>query len=919
MAQPKGGGIRALATSLTVVVGPCAVGDVIHVPGDTATVADAVELASEGDVIQLAPGVHTLPRSLAFGPESITLRGDPDAPHVTVLVPERTFTPCSLSAWLAPTDSLRIEGLTLRGLIQTSIVGGRLELHAVDLESDTRFELLPAFFGSQTVIEADDLVVAPGDAGWTGIGTGALFNLSYGALAITGADVDGLLSPLLDAQSSFVGMTSSTVRNLSAFEPIACSSGVLLVADTEWSAWTSPTSVRATESAVLMDGLVATALVGPLEFAGPFVSIANSTFQACGTFTGEAGVASIASNVLSIRGSSFLGNGPMDVGPGALLLSGAGSLVDCTFEANQTFGRGTLRVAGTFDVVGCEFIGNAAGDGGAGISATSGSLQIEHCGFYGNQCNDGVPGGGSFGGAGGALALDGCNAKIRDSSFRLNRAIATISKLARGGAIAAKGCDLTVERCRFDSNRALGEEPVGAAIGRGGAIHLDAVVAAVTDCAFLENEAKDEGGAVFASASSLLLMRVSANANVAGGPGGAIHVSGGTTTVADAILIDNLSGAATFPPGTKGGGVSGGGTILTSHICGNEPVDVAGMWEVDSSSVVGCNVVHVPSDAPTIQAGVDLATDGTVVLVGDGDFEEGVLIAGKSIVLASAGGLDATTIDGSSADGAVLAIVGPEASGTLVHGFTIRGGEVGQEYAPGLRGGGGVFVDGSSPAIRRCLIEANYAPVGGGVFARDSGLSLEDCTIRTNGSNGNGGGVHAMGGAVTVLRGLVTGNAAFGRGGGLHFLDGAPVVAETVCIDNSALLEGGGIASAFTAPFPTGEAAHVEASVIDDNKAASGGGIWIEPDNAPLDLIATRVCGNVGTQIAGDYTDFGDNALCACLGDLDANAVVGASDLMVLLGAWGPCLNCAPDLDADDDVDANDMALLISVWGPCDG
>jgi len=67
------------------------------------------------------------------------------------------------------------------------------------------------------------------------------------------------------------------------------------------------------------------------------------------------------------------------------------------------------------------------------------------------------------------------------------------------------------------------------------------------------------------------------------------------------------------------------------------------------------------------------------------------------------------------------------------------------------------------------------------------------------------------------------------------------------------------------------------------------------------------------------YTDYGDNALCACLGDLDANATVGASDLMILLGSWGPCLNCAPDLDSDDDVDANDMALMISVWGACDG
>ena len=35
-------------------------------------------------------------------------------------------------------------------------------------------------------------------------------------------------------------------------------------------------------------------------------------------------------------------------------------------------------------------------------------------------------------------ALDGCNTEIRDSSFQLNRTIATVSKFARGGAIAAQ-------------------------------------------------------------------------------------------------------------------------------------------------------------------------------------------------------------------------------------------------------------------------------------------------------------------------------------------------------------------------------------------------------------------------------------------------------------------------------------------------
>jgi len=54
-----------------------------------------------------------------------------------------------------------------------------------------------------------------------------------------------------------------------------------------------------------------------------------------------------------------------------------------------------------------------------------------------------------------------------------------------------------------------------------------------------------------------------------------------------------------------------------------------------------------------------------------------------------------------------------------------------------------------------------------------------------------------------------------------------------------------------------------------------------------------------------------------CPIDLDGNGAVGAFDLAILLGAWGPNPGHAADLNGDGDVDARDLAILLGTWGPC--
>ncbi len=52
--------------------------------------------------------------------------------------------------------------------------------------------------------------------------------------------------------------------------------------------------------------------------------------------------------------------------------------------------------------------------------------------------------------------------------------------------------------------------------------------------------------------------------------------------------------------------------------------------------------------------------------------------------------------------------------------------------------------------------------------------------------------------------------------------------------------------------------------------------------------------------------------------DLDGDGIVGAADLALLLGAWGPCPvppTCPGDLDGDGSVGAGDLAIMLGSWG----
>ena len=72
---------------------------------------------------------------------------------------------------------------------------------------------------------------------------------------------------------------------------------------------------------------------------------------------------------------------------------------------------------------------------------------------------------------------------------------------------------------------------------------------------------------------------------------------------------------------------------------------------------------------------------------------------------------------------------------------------------------------------------------------------------------------------------------------------------------------------------------------------------------------------------SGDSDDINGDGVpdeCQIIGDIDGDGAVGTPDLLLLLGAWGTCgdcANCPADLNGDCLVNGADLIILIGNWG----
>jgi hypothetical protein len=139
----------------------------------------------------------------------------------------------------------------------------------------------------------------------------------------------------------------------------------------------------------------------------------------------------------------------------------------------------------------------------------------------------------------------------------------------------------------------------------------------------------------------------------------------------------------------------------------------------------GGTIRHVPTDYPTIQAGIDACAPGDTVLVGPGDYYENIDFFAHTITVASQyllthdpGMIDVTHVFPMVASAPLVTIAGGQGRDAILCGFTIA-------YGIGLHGHG-VCCLGTSPTITHNRITSCCAGNdGGGIYVEYGGPLIE--------------------------------------------------------------------------------------------------------------------------------------------------------------------------------------------------
>ncbi len=199
--------------------------------------------------------------------------------------------------------------------------------------------------------------------------------------------------------------------------------------------------------------------------------------------------------------------------------------------------------------------------------------------------------------------------------------------------------------------------------------------------------------------------------------------------------------------------------------------------------------IHVPGDQPTIQAGIDAAAAGDIVLVAPGIYYELVTIT-DPVVLMSEQGPDVTIIDGQLLATVINCTI---VDGFQVEGFTIRNGAT-------FGAGAGIRCDGSGGLIVHCRVSFNFSwshAGGAGIGISTSAVTILDCDVTHNSAGGHGAGIKIESGSNVVVRNCsIESNEtqSYSDGGGIYCDLFSTLLIEDSRFQDNLAHEGGGIA-----------------------------------------------------------------------------------------------------------------------------
>lgn len=184
------------------------------------------------------------------------------------------------------------------------------------------------------------------------------------------------------------------------------------------------------------------------------------------------------------------------------------------------------------------------------------------------------------------------------------------------------------------------------------------------------------------------------------------------------------------------------------------------------------DVVRVPTDEPTIQAGIDAAGSGDTVLIEDGTYTGAgnvqVTVTRAGITLTSEHGPDLTTID-CEGSAPALTLSDDADTTTIIDGLTFTGG-VGDGVVPG-----GIYFLSAGGKVRDCVFEGNQSRRGAAAKLWSASAVFDGCVFRDNHSTQYAGGIAAYWSLLWVRDCVFVSNTSTDDGGALWIHSGGDI------------------------------------------------------------------------------------------------------------------------------------------------
>ncbi len=190
-------------------------------------------------------------------------------------------------------------------------------------------------------------------------------------------------------------------------------------------------------------------------------------------------------------------------------------------------------------------------------------------------------------------------------------------------------------------------------------------------------------------------------------------------------------------------------------------------------------------------------------------------------------------------------------SSAVLDGLTVAGGNAVGVFPEGW--GGGVLIDGGSPAIRNCVFRDNIADFGGAVGNIGGSPSLLNVTFVGNSARVNGGAIMSALQSVGTYRSCVFQSNSAGSGGAVYSSSGSDgLFRDCRFLENTALSNGGAVYNGTSHPMFSG-------CSFESNIASSSGGAMTNLASANPVVLNCLFTGNQAGQWGGAAYSFNDS------------------------------------------------------------